>query len=248
MAEVGTKTDGEVRMRVFRYVAHVAEMGEIAPSFTELSRALDVGIGAVQRALGGLTAMGLIQARADRTNHSRRCYRIVATGYETKGYGLGLEIGSDVDDAFRERIMDALADLAAEGGELNITRITRLVHVSVARFKRHLAELVAQDRIEVRTGALPGRIACRIVESGLSTAGFHADSPVPAKVADSIADTQAAAARAVERAMERARSRQRKRRKCLACGTEFTSFGPGNRLCVAHRHGSEAVTVHRIAR
>lgn len=209
------RTNGEVSMAVFRYIAHVAERGGAAPSHNDVARLLGVSVGGVQDALRRLVKIGLVQARIDCTNHSRRCYRIVATGHETKGYGLGLDLGDrNVDDVLRERIMEAVEEVAAAGADMNVTRASRQVHVSAARFKRFLCELAAEGRIELRHCGQAGRVACRIVESGLTTAGFDAATVAPPKRSMSLPPPPS----------PRAPSR-RQRRKCMACGTNFRVSG-----------------------
>lgn len=239
--------DGKIARAVFRYLRLVAAEGYRAPSHSEIGDAIGFQSGAISTAMKTLLNGGYVQIRADRVNHTRRCYRIVQTGHETLGYGLGLpvdEISGKSRGHGATSVLAALTAIAERGGRVELAELRGRAHLSLAKVSDALAALEGAGDIEVRVHAVNKRLrAYRIVASGQETEGFADGEPVPPQ-----APRQATGARPRDVLDRRgATGAKRVKRKCMACDTIFLSSGPGHRLCAQHRHASDSVTVHRIA-
>ena len=239
--------DGKVAREVFRYLRLVAAEGYRAPSHSEIGDAIGVQSGAISNAMKTLLKGDYIQIRADRVNHTRRCYRIVQTGQETPGFGLGLpvdEISGKSRGHGSASVLAALTAIAERGGRVELAELRGRAHLSLAKVADALAALEEAGDIEVRMHPVDKRWRCyRIVASGHETEGFADGAPLPPPP-----PRQATGARPRDVVDRRgAPGATRVKRKCMACDAIFTSSGPGHRLCAQHRHAGDAVTVHRIA-
>lgn len=239
---------GETTKRVLAHLEMFARCGKTAPTQTEIALAVGCSIGGVTQAVKGLLRDGFIEMRADADVNYRRCYRITATGWKTKGFDQGLPVeavraisqgrGSD-------RVLAALSALAAGRLRADLAVLRGMVHMSQPRVLRVIDDLAADGVIEIRTSpAHASRRSYRIVATGAETAGF-ADG-VPCAPAGRLPKRASQAGENMAPGVLTPKPEARMR-KCMACDAVFRSTGPGHRLCAQHRSDSVSVTVHRIA-